>query len=329
MKPSQIKQAIEFAAIKQRRPIFLWGAPGVGKSDTIRQIAKENKLQLIDKRMSQADPTELKGYPWPDQEKGVMRFLQDGTLPTKGKGILFLDELNLAPQAVQAPCYQLILDRQLGEYKLPDGWVVIAAGNRSTDRSGVHAMSAALSNRFIHLDFHPDLEDWLDWAVTNGISDTTRGYLRYRPKNLHTQDIKPGERAYPTPRTWAFADTVLNSDLAPEIELEILKGTIGEGCAAELVGFAREARNLPNIDRILLDPDKAPVPESPSTQYAIVSALETKTSISNFGQIAKYVARLPKEFEVMFMQTMARRDDAFCETSTMTGWLRENRSILI
>lgn len=95
------------------------------------------------------------------------------------------------------------------------------------------------------------------------------------------------------------------------------------------MGFAREARNLPNIDRILLDPDKAPVPESPSTQYAVVSALETKTSVSNFGQIAKYVARLPKEFEVMFMQTMARRDDAFCETSTMTGWLRENRSVLI
>lgn len=329
MKPSQVKQAIEFAAIKQRRPVFLWGAPGVGKSDTIRQIAKDNKLQLIDKRMSQADPTELKGYPWPDQAKGVMKFLQDGTLPTKGKGILFLDELNLAPQAVQAPCYQLILDRQLGEYKLPDGWVIVAAGNRSTDRSGVHAMSAALSNRFIHIDFQADLDEWLDWAVLNDISDATRGYLRYRPKNLQTADIKPGERAYPTPRTWAFADTILNSGLAPEIELELLKGTVGEGCAAELLGFAREARSLPNIDLILLNPDKAAVPESPSTQYAVVSALETKTTPSNFAQVAKYIKRLPKEFEVMFMQTAARRSDELCETQTMTDWLRENRSVLV
>lgn len=326
MKPSQVKQAIEFVALKQRRPVFLWGAPGVGKSDVIRQIAEDNKLQLIDKRLSQSDPTELKGYPWPDQDKGVMRFLQDGQLPTKGKGILFLDELNLAPQAVQAPAYQLILDRRLGDYVLPSGWVVVAAGNRTSDRAGVHAMSAALSNRFVHIDFHADLDDWQTWALSNSISDATRGYLRYRPQNLVAKEIKPGERAFPSPRTWAFADTILNSGLAPEIELSLLTGTVGEGCAAELIGFARDARSLPNIDRILLDPEGSPVPELPSVKYAVVTALETKTTPANLDQVMRYVARLPKEFEVMFMQTMARRSDEYCETKCMVDWIRANRT---
>lgn len=328
MKPSEMKAALKFTVLQQQRPCMVWGPIGAGKSDLVAQLADENGLDLIDKRLAQSDPTEIKGYPWPDQEKKVMTFFRDEELPTKGKGILFLDELVSAPQAVQAVAYQLILNRRIGKYVLPKGWSVIAAGNRLTDRSVVHAMPAALANRFVHLDFVPDMEDWIDWAIENRISDATRGYLRFRPANLYTDKPDPGQRAFPSPRTWAFADQIVNSGLAPEVEMELLSGTVGEGTAIEYMGFVREAKNLPNIDRILLDPDNVKVPESPSTCHAVVAAVEARTTPANFDTVIKYIKRLPKEFEVLFMQSMSRRGDDYCETKVMVDWLRENRSIL-
>lgn len=328
MKPSHVKAALKFTVLQQQRPCMIWGPIGAGKSDIVAQLAEENNLALIDKRLAQSDPTEIKGYPWPDQTKKVMTFFRDEELPTKGKGILFLDELVSAPQAVQAVAYQLILNRRIGKYELPKGWNVIAAGNRMTDRSVVHAMPAALSNRFVHIDFVPDIDDWCDWAMKNGISDGTRGYLRYRPANLFTDRPEPGQHAFPSPRTWFFADRIIHSKLEPAVELELLRGTVGEGIAVEYMGFMREAKNLPNLDRILLNPDSVPVPDSPSTCHAIVAALEVRTTPSNFDTVLKYIKRMPKEFEVVFMSTMSRNGDEYCETQAMTDWLRENRSIL-
>lgn len=330
MKPSDTLKALKFVAWENRRPVFLWGAPGIGKSDLVAQLARELGIQLVDKRLAQSDPTELKGYPWPDQKKKTMVFFRDDELPTEGEGILFLDEMNTAPQAVQAGGYQLILNGQIGSYVLPPGWIIIAAGNRSTDRSVVHAQPAALANRFIHIDLEPDVEDWVDWAEKNGISDATRGYIRYRPANLSTDKFEAGVRAFPSPRSWAFADKIASDNsLSPELTLELLSGTVGEGCAVEYAGFLREAKNLPNIDRILLDPENVRVPESASTCHAIVAALEPRTSPSNLNIVMKYVSRMPKEFEIVFMQSMSKRGDDYCETETMTNWIRENRSVLV
>lgn len=330
MKPSDAISAIKYTAYELRLGVFLWGPPGIGKSDMIYQIAQELGIGVVDKRLSQSDPTELKGYPWPDQKKKVMTFFRDEELPTEGAGILFLDEMNSAPQATQAAAYQLILNRRLGTYELPPDWIVVAAGNRSTDRSVVHAQPAALSNRFVHIDLVPDVEDWVDWAEKNGVSDATRGYMRYRPSNLFTDKIEVGMRSFPTPRSWVFADKIISSNpLRPEVAVELIKGTVGEGVALEYVGYVRDAKNLANPDRVLLDPEGTKVPTSPSECYAMISALEPRTTPSNIGQVFKYVKRMPKEFEVVFMQSMARRGDDYGETETMTTWIRENRSILV
>jgi hypothetical protein len=309
--------------------MFLWGAPGVGKSDLVTQVAKDLDYELRDVRLSLMDPTDIKGFPVPDTKKGLMRWLPADFLPTSGKGILFLDELTQAPAAVQGAALQLTLNRKIGEYTLPDGWAVVAAGNRTTDRSGTHAMLAALSNRFVHLDYHVDPEDWIDWAIANGISDATRGYIRYRPANLSTERIEVGMRSFPTPRTWAFADNIVGSGLPPEVEMAMIGGTVGEGIAAEYLGFVREAKNLPNIDMILLDPNAVPVPESPSTCYAITSALESRTTGSNFGRLLKYVARMSKEFEVVYVTSVTKRDKSIAETTEFVDWCRENRSALM
>lgn len=326
MKPSQTRAALELL-VDQRRPVFLWGAPGIGKSDIVYQLAHDRRIGFIDKRLSQSDPTELKGLPWPDAERGVMRFLRDDELPVDGEGILFLDEMNNAPASVQAPAYQLILNRRLGKYVLPDGWAVVAAGNRSSDRSVVHKMAAALANRFVHIDMQPDTEDWIAWALNHGgISPGTIGYIRYRPANLYTEVVPVDARAFPSPRSWMFADKIANDTrIEPAVQHELIAGTVGEGCAVEYLGFIREAANLPNIEAILLAPEKVKVPSEPSTLYAVIGKLEHNVTPGNFETLLRYAKRMPKEYEVVFAMSCARNRKDIIETAAMTQYIVDNR----
>lgn len=337
MKPSLMIEALQFL-IGIQQPSMIWGPPGVGKSDVMRATidrinagikVKKNQFQLVDIRLSNCDPTDLKGFPMPDQSDQTMAFFPMKSLPKDGNGVVFLDEINGAPTSVQAGAYQLTLDRRIADYVLPPGWCVMAAGNRATDRSVVHAMPAALCNRFIHLDYTVDNEDWMDWAVKNGISDTTRGYLRMQPGDLCVDKIEPGVRAFNTPRTWAFADKVVNSKMRKEVMLPLLEGTIGEGIATKLMGFARDRAHMPDLDRIATHPEDVMVPDSPSVRYAVLAGIEPRVNTSNFENYLKYVKRMSKDFEVVFVTAADRRDDKISETKAFTSWIRENRTLLI
>ena len=256
-----------------------------------------------------------------------MKWAPPNFLPTKGKGLLFLDEMNSAPQAVQAAAYQLILNRKVGDYVLPPGWSVLAAGNRAGDRAVTHAMPSALANRFVHIDFEVDADDWGQWAVANEISDETRGFIRFRPNLLHSFDPKTNDRAFPTPRSWAFVDKLINSNLAPEVEYELIKGTVGEGAAAEYIAYMRLAKDLPSAAEILLNPQTAPVPEEPASLYAISTMLDKHLKITNFSAGMTYIERLPLEFQVVTIRsaTAINRDltgtKEFVKWSTEQGWM--------
>lgn len=330
MKPSNLLPALQLL-VERSRPCMLWGSPGVGKSDLVALLAKSMKRELKDVRLARMDPTDLKGFPRVSKigTREVMGWVPPAFLPTKGKGILFFDEINLAPPAVQAAAYQLVLDRRIDDYILPDGWDIIAAGNRTTDRSGVHTMSAALANRFIHLDYTVDVDDWISWAVKNNVTDLTRGYIRYRPSNLTTEKLEAGVRAFASPRAWAFADQIVNSKLDTHVEMEMLAGTVGEGIATEFMGFLRENSKLPSIDAILLNPDKIEVPKSPSMCHALISSLEKHTTGGNFARLMKYVSRMSKEFEVVFVTSVVKNDEDITASKAFIDWSRENRSILI
>ena len=330
MKPSNLLPALKLL-VERSRPVMLWGSPGVGKSDLVAQLAKSLKRELKDVRLARMDPTDLKGFPKISKigTREIMSWVPPGFLPTKGKGILFFDEINLAPPAVQAAAYQLVLDRRIDEYELPDGWDIIAAGNRTTDRSGVHTMSAALANRFVHLDYTVDIDDWVTWAMHNDVSDLTRGYIRYRPSCLTTDKLEAGVRAFASPRAWAFADQIVNSKLEPHVELEMLAGTVGEGVATEFMGYIRENSKLPSIDAILLNPEKMEVPTSPSTCHALISSLEKHTTAGNFTRLMKYISRMSKEFEVVFVTSVVKYNQDICNSKAFIDWSRENRSVLI
>jgi MoxR-like ATPase len=328
MKPSSLRTAIPKLLAKQR-PAFLWGAPGVGKSDLVAQVAEDNKLELRDVRLSLLDPIDLKGFPTVDTAKKQMKWLPADFLPKKGKGLLFLDEMNQAPQSVQGAAYQLVLNRRIGEYELPEGWSVMAAGNRAGDRSIVHTMPSALANRFVHLDYDVNVDDWNIWAMQNKLHDDLRAFIQFRPNLLHSFDPLTNPRAFPSPRSWAFVNDIYKDGYSDDDQLEMIKGTVGEGAAAEFSGFVRLIKDLPRVDQVLLDPDGTKVPESPAGMYAMVTALDSKATTNNLARIMKYTDRLPVEFQTVFVRSAIRRDPALTGTKCYMDWGIRNQSILL
>jgi AAA domain (dynein-related subfamily) len=321
MKPSELFEALH-TLISTRTPLHIWGACGVGKSQIVAKVAKDLGWQFLDIRAIQMDPVDLRGLPRITQDQA--EWVPPKFLPTDGEGVLFLDELTSAPQMTQAGCYQLVLDRKLGEYQLPDRWVVIAAGNPASER-GVHfSMPRPLRNRFVHLDLEPDFEEWCQWAILAGIRPEIIAFLRFKPALLHHPDVSADVNAWPTPRSWEMASNVLtgfaqrqNSGFfsgTTAIEAQLLEGTVGPGAATELVAFLRLFQQLPSIDEILLTPDSTPLPSEPSAQIAIATALGRVLTDSSITKGMRYLDRMQPEMKVLAIRDAARRNRAITHT---------------
>ena len=200
MKPSELFEALH-ALIAERVPLHIWGACGVGKSQIVAQVASDLGWEFLDIRAVQLDPVDLRGLPRISADKA--EWVPPKFLPTSGNGILFLDELTSAPQMTQAGCYQLVLDRKLGEYQLPDGWVVIAAGNPASER-GVHfSMPRPLRNRFVHLNLEAGLRRLVPSGQcvpasarrsSHSCASNRRSCMRPIPRQtrMHGQHLVPG-----------------------------------------------------------------------------------------------------------------------------------------
>lgn len=328
MKPSRVVESLELC-IAARRPVFLWGGPGSGKSDVVAQVATRLNRELIDVRALLLDPVDLKGIPH-ITEDGDTRFAPPNFLPKgKGKYILFLDELNAAPPLIQASCYQLVLDRKIGEYTLPDGVSIVAAGNRETDRAVTSRMPSPLANRFIHLDFDVDLDDWVKWASTHNVQPELIAFLRYRPNLLYHFDPKKNtEKAFPTPRSWEFTSQIL-SQVGKSLEYDLISGIVGQGAASELIGFLDICRKIPDPDEVLRYPKKVDVPDDPATLYAICGALAYRANESTFSNLVVYANRLPDEFSVLLIKDSLDRDENLTATRAFIEWSRDHADILI
>lgn len=322
-------------------PAFIWGAPGVGKSDSVRAVAKARNLPLIDVRAVLLDPVDLRGLPHVDAN-GRAAWAPPAFLPEASRdgaeGLFFMDELNAAPASVQAACFQLVLDRKLGEYTLPPGWRIVAAGNRQSDRAAAQRMPTALANRFAHIDVEADADAWATWAAATGLNPLVLAFIRWRPALLH---IMPGAqpldraipalpadaRAFPTPRAWAQVAKVANAPDA--VRMALVSGLVGEGAAAEFEGFVRTWRALPALDLILSNPHAAPVPSEPAAMYAVTAAIARKADRNTFANVLAYAARLPREFEIVAAVDAVKRDPSLAETSAFTNWAIRNQDIAI
>ena len=323
MKASTISAALRVLVAAQQ-PVFVWGGPGIGKSAVVNQLAAALQIPLQDVRALLLDPVDLRGLPFLGSD-GRSKWATPDFLPQDGSGILFLDELNAAPTMVQASCYQLVLDRKLGEYTLPEGWAIIAAGNRDSDRGATTRMPTPLRNRFVHLDFEVDVQEWSEWAIQAGIRPEVIAFLRFRPELLSAFDRDTN--AFPSPRTWEFVSRILDSLDAKSdatIEHEVITGAVGNGAATEFSAFLRMFRELPNIDAILLNPTQEPAPENAAAQYAVASALARCASDTNFDRICLYLDRLPTEFRVLCVRDATLREPAIRSTAGFVKFAVEN-----
>jgi len=295
---SEAKRYIQHAAVKRKRPVFIWGPPGVGKSDVVESIVTDARAagqtaKLYDMRLSMCEPTDIMGIPYFNSELGIMSWAPPSLLPRPEDKdldlvILFLDEMNGAAPAVQAAAYQLILNRRIGEYKLPDNVAVVAAGNRETDKGVTYRMPKPLSNRFIHFEVKVHFDDWVEWATSNGVSADVVGYLTAKKNELSQFNPKSPDHAFPTPRSWVFVSDILkDSEEFSEGEVtDMIIGTIGQGAAISFAAHRRTSALLPDPTLVLKGMIKELKTKEISAMYSLATSLsyELKAQSAEVGR---------------------------------------------
>lgn len=332
MRISEMKQLVKVAYRADKQPMMFWGEPGVGKSQGIAQAADELRVELkdksfgfIDMRLSHLELTDLHGFPY--IVNGTLKFARPTMLPTKGAGILFLDEFVQASQSMMAGASQLILDRRIGEYELPDGWMVAAAGNRKSHHASVNAMPTHIANRFVHGNIEVSVDEWVAWALKAGVDVRIIAFIKWRPVLLHQFDPQAKGEAFASPRSWAFASNLLGAGIPDALLLETMRGTVGEAAAAELIGFLRVYDKMPSIDAILLNPAQAPLVSDPATLYAVTSALVHRAEKDNLARIVTYFNRIKDsgrpDFAVKALKETALTKPTLTNTRAYIEWASE------
>ena len=314
------------ALVAQKVPTFLWGAPGIGKSSIVKQIAKATNREFIDLRLALMDPTDLKGIPFYDKESHTALWAPPAFLPKSGEGILFLDELNSAAPSVQSSAYQLILDRKVGEYELPDGWAIVAAGNREGDRGVTYRMPAPLANRFVHFELEVSVDEWRDWAYKSSINESIIAYIAYKNEHLFTFDAKSNLKSFATPRSWEYVNSVLNAELGAEFLLETLSGTVGKDVAVSFLSFLKVSSRLPNISAILSGESKESSDEI-DVLYALSAGLVSHylraPTEENLENIINYTLEMKSEFSVMVIQDLQRSGVDMAFSPAFKIWVKK------
>ena len=325
-------------------PIFMEGPPGVGKSAIARQVAEEANMALckdaktderqfgwLDTRASQHDPTDFRGIPAVVENKAVwlppddIPFEFNKSLPERG--IWFLDEITSAPPLVQAVLYQAVHEKRIGEHPLKKTWYILAAGNRIEDRAVTYRMSSALANRFTHIAFDVNLDDWIEWAKKATINPNIMMFVRFKPELLFKFEPESSEKAFCSPRTWDFASRHIGmtpTNLLPEV----LTGTIGKGATAEFMACLKLQKELPDINTIFAGDNF--VPQRLDLKYALVGALATRAKgVKDFERMLQYSKHLETEFGVLLITMLAQKDETAMATApSFEKWAIANADII-
>ena len=308
-------------AFKVKRPLFLWGPPGIGKSELVEGIARELGGLMIDLRLGQMEPTDIRGIPFYNKDIGKMDCAPPVELPDEEMSkdypivVLFLDELNSAAPSVQSAAYQLILNRRIGKYRLPNNVVMVAAGNRESDKGVTYRMPTPLANRFIHQEMKVDFPSWQEWAVNNNIHKDVVGYLSFAKQDLYDFDAKSASRAFATPRSWTFVSQLLDEEEDNDTVTNLIAGTVGEGLAVKFMAHRKVASKMPNPTDILSGKVKDLNVKEVSAMYSLVismcyelkGAVETKVEDKKFHEMSdNFFGYMMKNFETELVVMGAR-----------------------
>ncbi len=297
--------------------VMLWGPPGIGKSRAVKELAKEieartgKRTVVTDVRLLLFNPIDLRGIPTANADKTLAVWLKPKIFQMDESddvvNILFLDEISAAPQSVQAAAYQITLDRVVGEHMLPENCIVIAAGNRVTDKSVAYKMPKALANRLMHIEVESSFESWKEWAVRNAINEKVTGFLSFKQNSLMCFDPGNDDLAFATPRSWEMVSDVLNN-IEPDIDAAypLIAGLIGTGMAVEFRTWSRVYEDLPDIEDIFNGKTPAP-PKNTDAMYALISSMtayarEHREDMRLIAYSIRYAGLLPPDFGVVLMK---------------------------
>jgi len=305
------------AGVKSFPSVMLWGPPGIGKSQAVRQIAKDieirtgKKVFVTDVRLLLFNPIDLRGIPTSNEDKTLAVWLKPKIFQMDESdevvNILFLDEISAAPQSVQAAAYQITLDRTVGEHTLPDNCIVIAAGNRTTDKSVAYKMPKALANRLLHVEIRGGFEPWLEWAVKSGINEKVIGYLSFKPSELMRFDASSEDLAFPTPRSWEMVSNILNNVCDDVLEVyTLIAGVVGVDVATELRHWSKIYSRLPEIKDIF-EGKVFSAPKEPDLLYALASSMtayarEHKTEMDKINNSLEFAKHMPPDFVMVLLK---------------------------
>jgi len=295
---------------KKQRPLFLWGPPGIGKSELVAGIGEELGGITIDLRLGQMEPTDIRGIPFFNRDSGKMDWAPPVELPDEEMAaqhpivILFLDEMNQAAPAVQGAAFQLILNRRVGKYKLPDNVVIVAAGNRESDKGISYRMPTPLANRFVHLEMRPDFDSWQVWAVNNKIHKDVVGYLSFAKQDLYDFDPRSSGRSFATPRSWTFVSELLEDGNNDSTNMDLIAGTIGEGLAVKFMAHRKVSDQMPEPRDVLSGKVKELKTKEVSACYSLTISLcyelqDSYTKLNAEGKLADWHPQADNFFRFM------------------------------
>ena len=297
--------------VKTIAPIFLHGSPGLGKSSIVRQICEDREIDLVDVRLAQMEAVDIRGLPVPNREEKSVDWLINSIWPRNpnGKGIIFLDEMSSCDKSVQVAAYELVLDRRLGKlYNVPPGYLIVAAGNNTTDRAVASTMSSALANRFMHLELREDQTSWLNWARLNNIHPSVTGFLSFKPTMLFNMDNENLERGWPSPRSWERVSEMCHICKNDKLLRKMVFGLVGNRAGVEFMAFYKLNAKFANILDIMRNPDaKIVIPEQADQTYAMVSAMlyllwrgtDAKDEAARINGFFRICLELPSSFSSM------------------------------
>ena len=323
LRPSELASVLALL-VEARQPVVVWGPPGAAKSQIAQQVAAATNRRYVDVRALLLDPVDLRGIPWRDADDRT-RWATPVFLPPSdgaGRWLINLEELPSAVPMVQAALYQLVLDRKVGEYELPEGASLIACGNRETDRGVVHRMPTPLASRFVHLEIRVDVEDWLAWGAANDIVSEALFFVAYRPDLLHCFDPQSAERAFPCPRSWEAVSNIVKhrNGLDPATERALFRGTVGEAAAVEFSAFLNVWRELPHPRAVLNDPSNADIPENASALMALCGSLYRLATDVTIDAIVTFAERLRREVGESLVGACVRRDPGLQRSPAFIRW---------